>query len=254
MDTSVMDLPAPVAARLRRPGWRDPRLLAGIAMVAASVLLGSWAVRTAQATVPVYVTRAALVPGDRVTAQDLAVVDVRLGTVEPRPLPACRPGGRGATAWRSGPSVAGELVPASAVGSAADLDLRPVSVTLTRAPSQRRGARCARRPVVHARRAPTDDAETGGRRDELAGGLTVAEVSAPSGAFGASGGTRGPGAGPQRAAARDPHGARGGGHGRRRPGPGHGWLTWRSGCSAPSRGRRRRSSSRPSSRPVAGSA
>src|SRR6187402_1569422 len=81
MDTSVMDLPAPVAARLRRPGWRDPRLLAGIAMVAASVLLGSWAVRTAQATVPVYVTRAALVPGDRVAAQDLAVVDVRLGTV-----------------------------------------------------------------------------------------------------------------------------------------------------------------------------
>ena len=31
MDTSVMDLPAPVATRLRRPGWRDPRLLAGIA-------------------------------------------------------------------------------------------------------------------------------------------------------------------------------------------------------------------------------
>src|SRR3954470_7422509 len=81
MDTSVIDLPAPVAARLRRPGWRDPRLLAGIAMVAASVVLGSWAVRSAQATVPVYVTRAALVPGDHVSVDGLAVVDVRLGTV-----------------------------------------------------------------------------------------------------------------------------------------------------------------------------
>jgi hypothetical protein len=186
MDTSVMDLPAPVAARLRRPGWRDPRLLAGIAMVAASVLLGSWAVRTAQATVPVYVTRSALVPGDRVTAQDLAVVDVRLGTVDldhylraDRDVPA-----EGVAVRSVG---RGELVPASAVGSAADLDLRPVSVTLTRAPSSDvvPGALV---DLWFTPTAPTDDTETVDAH-ELAGSLTVAEVSAPSGTFGASGGT-----------------------------------------------------------------
>jgi len=186
MDTSVMDLPAPAAARLRRPGWRDPRLLAGVAMVAASVLLGSWAVRTAQATVPVYVTRAALVPGDRVVAEDLTVVDVRLGTVNldhylraDRPVPtdgvAVRGVGRG------------ELVPASAVSSSADLDLRPVSVTLTRAPSSDvvPGALV---DLWFTPPAPEEGADPAEPR-ELAGGLTVAEVSTPSGTFGASGGS-----------------------------------------------------------------
>ncbi|KQY24631.1 hypothetical protein ASD16_03690 [Cellulomonas sp. Root485] len=186
MDTSVMDLPAPVAARLRRPGWRDPRLLAGVAMVAASVLLGSWAVRTAQATVPVYVTRAALVPGDRVTAADLAVVDVRLGTVDlDHYLRADQPvAGDGVAVRAVG---RGELVPASAVGSAADLDLRPVSVTLTRAPSSDvvPGALVDLWFTPPAPKEGTEPAEP----DELAGGLTVAEVSTPSGAFGASGGS-----------------------------------------------------------------
>jgi hypothetical protein len=186
MDTSVMDLPAPVAARLRRPGWRDPRLLAGVAMVAASVLLGSWAVRTAQATVPVYVTRDALVPGDRVTAADLAVVDVRLGTVDlDHYLRADRPVATDGVAVRA--VGRGELVPASAVGSSADLDLRPVSVTLTRAPSSDvvPGALV---DLWFTPPAPAEGTEPG-EPDQLAGGLTVAEVSTPSGAFGASGGS-----------------------------------------------------------------
>lgn len=186
MDTSVMDLPAPVAPRLRRPGWRDPRLLAGIAMVAASVLLGSWAVRTAQATVPVYVTRAALVPGDRVAADELAVVDVRLGTVNlDHYLRADQPVATDVVAVRA--VGRGELVPASALGSSADLDLRPVSVALTRAPSSDvvPGALV---DLWFTPPAPTDDSEPAAP-DELAGGLTVAEVSTPSGAFGASGGS-----------------------------------------------------------------
>jgi hypothetical protein len=186
MDTSVMALPAPVAARLRRPGWRDPRLLAGVAMVAASVLLGSWAVRTAQATVPVYVTRAALVPGDRVTAQDLAVVDVRLGTVNlDHYLRADRPVATDGVVVRA--VGRGELVPASAVGSSADLDLRPVSVTLTRAPSSDvvPGALV---DLWFTPPAPKDGIEPT-EPEELAGGLTVAEVITPSGAFGASGGS-----------------------------------------------------------------
>lgn len=186
MDTSVIDLPAPVAARLRRPGWRDPRLLAGIAMVAASVLLGSWAVRTAQATVPVYVTRAALVPGDTVSADELAVVDVRLGTVNlDHYLRADRPTAADVVVVRA--VGRGELVPASAVGSAADLDLRPVSITLTRAPS-REVAPGALVDVWFTPPAPDDDAAPGEPR-QLAGGLTVAEVTTPTGAFRASGGS-----------------------------------------------------------------
>lgn len=187
MDTSVIDLPAPVASRLRRPGWRDPRLLAGIAMVAASVLLGSWVVRTAQATVPVYVARAALVPGDRLDASTLAVVDVRLGTVgahrylsADEPLPdavVVRVVGRG------------ELVPASAVGDAATLDARPVSVTLEHAPSKdvTSGAQVdlwfTPTPAAGADAAPA-------RPRQLATNLVVAEVAAQDGAFRVAGATQ----------------------------------------------------------------
>ena len=78
MDT-VLDLPAPTAGRLRRPGWRDPRLLVGVALIAASVVLGSWAVTTAQRTVPVYVARDVLPPGAPLTSAALVVADVRLG-------------------------------------------------------------------------------------------------------------------------------------------------------------------------------
>src|SRR4051794_33337541 len=185
MDTSVIDLPAPVAARLRRPGWRDPRLLAGLAMVAASVLLGSWVVRTAQATVPVYVSRAALVPGDRLAVDDLAVVDVRLGTVNlDHYLRADRAPADGVVVRAVG---RGELVPASAIGSATDLALRPVSIALTRAPS-RDVAPGALVDVWFTPPAPDDDAPPAEPR-QLAGGLTVAEVTTPSGAFRASGGS-----------------------------------------------------------------
>ncbi|WP_028050225.1 hypothetical protein [Cellulomonas sp. URHD0024] len=187
MDTSVIDLPAPVAARLRRPGWRDPRLLAGIAMVAASVLLGSWVVRTAQATVPVYVSRAALVPGDRLEASRLAVVDVRLGTVNLRHyLRADEPLTDGVVVRVVG---RGELVPASAIGDAGELDLRPVSVTLERTPSQDVTAG-AQVDLWLTPTPPTGEDVAPARPQQLATNLVVAEVTTQDGAFSVGGGTQ----------------------------------------------------------------
>ena len=244
MDTSVIDLPAPVAARLRRPGWRDPRLLAGIAMVAASVLLGSWVVRTAQATVPVYVSRAALVPGDRLEAGQLSVVDVRLGTVDlDHYLRADEPLTDAVVVRVVG---RGELVPASAVGDAADLDLRPVSVTLERTPSQdvTEGAQVdlwftptppTGEDAGPTRPRPARDRPRRGRGDHA--GRCVQRRRRDAGA----------GARPERSAAGHPHGARGRRHPRRGARPGHGWLTCRSGCSARCTAPRSRSSCRPSS-------
>jgi hypothetical protein len=187
MDTSVIDLPAPVAARLRRPGWRDPRLLAGIAMVAASVLLGSWVVRTAQATVPVYVSRAALVPGDRLEASQLSVVDVRLGTVNlDHYLRADQPLTDGVVVRVVG---RGELVPASAIGDAGDLDLRPVSVTLGHVPSQdvTKGAQV---DLWFTPTPPTGQDAGPAEPRQLATDLVVAEVSTQDSAFSVGGGTQ----------------------------------------------------------------
>ena len=187
MDSGVIDLPAPVAARLRRPGWRDPRLLAGIAMVAASVLLGSWVVRTAQATVPVYVSRAALVPGDRLEASKLSVVDVRLGTVDlDHYLRADEPLTDAVVVRVVG---RGELVPASAVGDAADLDLRPVSVTLQHTPSHDVTAG-AQVDLWFTPTPETGDEAVPAVPEQLATDLVVAEVATQDGAFSVGGGTQ----------------------------------------------------------------
>ena len=44
---AVQRLPAPAAARLRRPSWRDPRLLVGLLLVAVAVVVGTTAVAAA---------------------------------------------------------------------------------------------------------------------------------------------------------------------------------------------------------------
>src|SRR5690554_501348 len=75
---SASSLPAPPANRLRRPSWRDPRLVVGLLLVAVSVAAGSWVVTSAQAATPVWVTRDTLTPGAAVTSQHLEVASVRL--------------------------------------------------------------------------------------------------------------------------------------------------------------------------------
>ncbi|ADG75210.1 conserved hypothetical protein [Cellulomonas flavigena DSM 20109] len=189
MDTTVLDLPAPTAARLRRPGWRDPRLLVGIALIASSVVLGSWAVTTAQRTVPVYVARDVLVPGAALSSAALVVADVRLADRVDGYLRADEPLPDGAVLLRT--VGAGELVPVAAVGDATDLDVRAVPVALSGpAPSGLQAG--SRVDLWFTPEPPTEGAtEPGGDAvpRELAAGLTVAELSSPDGAF-ASGGAR----------------------------------------------------------------
>ncbi|RHA39385.1 hypothetical protein [Cellulomonas rhizosphaerae] len=186
MDSAVLDLPAPVAVRLRRPGWRDPRLLVGVTMVAASVALGSWVVRSAQTTVSVYVAREALVPGQRIAADDVVVADVQLADGElEHYLRADEPLPDDAVAVR----VVGqdELVPANALGSAADLDVRSVAIPLERAPS--RDVTVGALVDVWFSPAPSGtDVEAEDPR-QLASSLPVAEVSRPERSLGGSGGS-----------------------------------------------------------------
>jgi hypothetical protein len=118
----------PQARRLRRPTWRDPRLGVGVLLVAASVALGTWAVRDAAATVEVYAARDPLTPGDVVDPDALAVREVRLGDDEGLYHLVADGVPDGAVVTRT--VGAGELVPRSAVGEAEAVDLRPVVVPL----------------------------------------------------------------------------------------------------------------------------
>ncbi|MEU4362733.1 hypothetical protein [Promicromonospora sp. NPDC023987] len=129
----VQGLPEPVAARLRRPRWRDPRLLTGIVIVALSVALGSWVVSAASRTVPVFVADGALTPGVPLTTDALRAVDVRLGAGTSSYLPADEPLPEGLVVLRVVDD--GELVPLTALG--ADADVRSVAVPVVSGLSDR---------------------------------------------------------------------------------------------------------------------
>ena len=118
------------ARRIAAPSWRDPRLLVGLVLVLASVVVGSRTVAAAQATTGVYAVTAAVGAGSVLTAADVGVVQVRLDDANLAGyVPAAE---RLDPTWVTLRAVGeGELLPRSALGRAADLSDRPVTLPLT---------------------------------------------------------------------------------------------------------------------------
>ncbi|MGY5765959.1 SAF domain-containing protein [Brachybacterium sp. DNPG3] len=120
-----MTAAAPVM-RLRRPRWKDPRLIVGVVLVIASVLMGALLVSRLSQTATVLVARTDIVPGQVLDASVLTTVDVRLGDQDEMyvgDIGAIPEGAVASHAVRSG-----ELLPSSAVGQAVDISLRPVVI------------------------------------------------------------------------------------------------------------------------------
>ncbi|GAB3161121.1 flagellar protein FlgA [Myceligenerans halotolerans] len=177
---------APV--RLRPPGWRDPRLLAGIVLVAISVALGSWLVASAGRTVPVFVADGALTPGEPVTRDALRVVDVRLSAGIDRYLRADEELPSGLVAQRV--VADGELVSRSGLGDGSTM--RSVALPISGGVSERirPGAVADLWFVPDARSGPlsggSQGAESGNTAAEpgtLAEGVVVEQVEVPDGAL-----------------------------------------------------------------------
>lgn len=123
------ELRPPRAARAVAPGWRDPRLVAGVAIVAGCVLLGARVYAGADDTVAVWSVRTDLPAGSRLAGDDLAPVQVRIaGSGADRYVLAETAPAPGSTLARD--VDAGELLPRSAVvaGSAPDHLEVPLSV------------------------------------------------------------------------------------------------------------------------------
>ncbi|PWD52148.1 hypothetical protein C8046_17355 [Serinibacter arcticus] len=109
----------------RPPAWRSPRFGVGVVLVAASVALGSWAIERAGSGEQMWVARHDLAPGDPVSAEDLRSVPLSWEGGDAVYLPAAEiPDDAVATSFVG----SGELVPASALGTSADVDGRPVTV------------------------------------------------------------------------------------------------------------------------------
>jgi hypothetical protein len=119
-------LPAPTASRLRAPSWRDSRLLVGILLVLVSTVAGAVLVSRADDRVPVFAAAAVVAPGERLTSDDVAVVEVQLGDDTADYLPADRPLADDAFALR--PMRPGELVPAASVGTASEVGVQQVAL------------------------------------------------------------------------------------------------------------------------------
>lgn len=117
------DSSGPVAGRLRRPSWRDPRLLVGIVLIAMSVVAVSAIVRSADQTTPYYAARGPIAPGTVLSPDDVVIVSARVGgdayvasTEEPWGQVVTRVVGDG------------ELLPAAALSDRDDFSGRPVAV------------------------------------------------------------------------------------------------------------------------------
>lgn len=112
----------PIAGRLKRPGWTDPRLLLGLALIALSVWGTMAVVSKADYTEPYLVARNTLTPGTVLSESNVLVTNVRVGdgyvSAEDPPW--------GSIVTRT--VATGELIPTSAVEGGQDFDLRPVAV------------------------------------------------------------------------------------------------------------------------------
>jgi hypothetical protein len=108
---------APPAQRVQRAGWRDPRLWAGAAIVAVSVVAGARLLASADDTVAVWAAGGDLAAGAPLTAGDLERHRVRFadGDDLSRYFTGAEPPQDGVLLRGVG---AGELVPRTAVGAA----------------------------------------------------------------------------------------------------------------------------------------
>lgn len=120
------ELPRPTAARLQRPSWRDARLVVGVVLVLLAMTLGAVVVSAADDTTPVYAAAGGLVPGQPVRQSDVRRVDVRLGSDGAPYVAADHEIGTDTFALREVRS--GELLPASALGTRANVSVKPVTV------------------------------------------------------------------------------------------------------------------------------
>ena len=115
-------------ARLKRPSWKDPRLLVGILLVLASVVGVVSLVGAADQTTEAYAAREPIAVGETLTVDKLHRVRVRLGEVEQLYLTPESGVDAGLVAvQRIGKD---QLLPRESVGQLDRLDRKPVAVTV----------------------------------------------------------------------------------------------------------------------------
>ena len=115
----------PVAKRLAKPSWRDARLLAGLVLILLATAIGALGLRAADSRVPMYVASEVLLPGQALSAERIARVDVQLSGTQEAYYAANDPLPINGFVLRE--VRAGELLPRSAVGQASQIAVQPLA-------------------------------------------------------------------------------------------------------------------------------
>ncbi|CAN7419216.1 hypothetical protein LJR078_002740 [Arthrobacter sp. LjRoot78] len=119
------------AVRLKKPSWKDPRLLLGFLLVLASVAGVVSLVGGADQTTEVFAAKGQIAVGEKVTAENVNRVKVRLGDVESHYVTAEAGLPEGMVAvQRIGPD---QLVPRGSLGKPDALNRKPVAITVDEA-------------------------------------------------------------------------------------------------------------------------
>jgi hypothetical protein len=133
-----MTYPSPTPRRISKPSWLDVRLVLGVVLVLAAVLIGATVVGSARRTTIEFAASRDLAPGTTVRADDLHAVQVQL------------PHDARVYVTRSGQAVGrvlnhavakGELLPATALGRPSDRTTVTVPFAADAAPKLARGER-----------------------------------------------------------------------------------------------------------------
>lgn len=127
--------PSATAARLKRPSWKDPRLLMGVLLVLVSVAGVVFLINSADRTTEVYAAREGIAVGETLTPENVVRARVRLGDTEQHYIPVASGLPEGVVAvQRVGKD---QLVPRASLGRVDELDRKPVALTITETlPSQ----------------------------------------------------------------------------------------------------------------------
>lgn len=120
--------PTGEAPRLRKPSWKDPRLLIGLLLVLASTAGVVALLDSQNTTTEVYSARQDVAVGSPLTPDDVVAVPVRLGDAAGSYLSAGEQIPDGAVVTRL--VTAGELIPTASLGRADALDRKPVGLTV----------------------------------------------------------------------------------------------------------------------------
>ncbi len=133
MTTTVSNRPdttVPRASRSHRPGWRNPRLLFGIVLVAGSVVVGSRLLAAADDTVGVWAITRELPAGAALDAGDVERRQIRFPDAETADRYLASDDELPAGATLNRPVSAGELLPRAAFAERSGPDLVEVPISV----------------------------------------------------------------------------------------------------------------------------